>query len=65
VHMTRSKGVFEQVFPQDTIVPVPVYFSHYPSAGITEMLTPMVTHLERTTVALHEWIGILWYAVRY
>lgn len=64
-HMMRSKGVFEQVFPQDTIVPIPVNFTYYPSAGITETLTPMATHLERTTTALHEWIGVLWYAIRY
>jgi len=64
-HMMRSKDVFERVFPHDTIVPIPVYFTHYPSAGIKEMLTPTATHLERTTIALHEWIGILWYAIRY
>jgi uncharacterized SAM-binding protein YcdF (DUF218 family) len=64
-HMMRSRSVFERVFPQDTIVPIPVYFTHYPAAGVKEMLTPMVTHLERTTVALHEWIGVLWYAIRY
>ncbi len=64
-HMMRSKDVFERVFPQDTIVPIPVYFTYYPAIGIQERLTPRVAHLERTTVALHEWIGLLWYAVRY
>jgi len=64
-HMMRSKDVFERVFPQDTIVPIPVCFTHRPAIGIQERLTPRVAHLERTTVALHEWIGLLWYAVRY
>ncbi|HSV99182.1 MAG TPA: YdcF family protein [Sedimentisphaerales bacterium] len=64
-HMMRSKGVFERAFPQDTIVPIPVCFTHRPAVGIQERLTPRVAHLERTTVALHEWIGLLWYAVRY
>jgi len=64
-HMMRSKAVFERVFPQDSIVPIPVYFTYYPATRVQEKLTPMAIHLERTTVALHEWIGILWYAVRY
>jgi len=64
-HMMRSKWVFERVFARDTIVPVPVYFTYDPADRITKRITPSVSHIERTTVALHEWIGILWYAVRY
>ena len=64
-HMLRSKWVFEQVFPQDTIVPMPVYFTYDPAGWTAEKITPVVGHLERSTVALHEWLGILWYAVRY
>lgn len=64
-HMMRSKKVFEQVFPRDTIVPIPVYFTYNPATRITSKITPRVSHLEKSTTALHEWIGILWYAVRY
>lgn len=64
-HMMRSKWVFERVFPRDTIVPMPVYFTYDPPDRIAEKIAPSVSYLERTTVALHEWIGILWYAVRY
>ncbi|MEN6427654.1 MAG: YdcF family protein [Phycisphaerales bacterium] len=65
MHMMRSKRVFEQVFPQDTIVPLPVHFMYDPAPWITPKITPKVSHFEKSTMALHEWIGILWYAVRY
>ena len=64
-HMMRSKWVFERVFPRDTIVPLPVYFTYDLAPWTTAKITPKVGNLEKSTVALHEWIGILWYAVRY
>lgn len=64
-HMLRSKRVFARVFPRDAIVPIPVHFTYDPAGWTTEKITPMIRHLERSTVALHEWLGILWYAVRY
>lgn len=64
-HMMRSVWVFERVFPQDTIVPMPVYFTYDPSRSFGGRIRPSVGNLEKTTVALHEWIGILWYALRY
>lgn len=65
MHMVRSKRVFEQVFPRDTIVPLPVHFLYNPAPWIAPKITPRVGHLDKSTTALHEWIGILWYAVRY
>jgi len=65
VHVMRSKRVFEQVFPHDTIVPMPVHFMYNPDPRIVVNITPKVAHLEMSTMALHEWIGLLWYAVRY
>jgi uncharacterized SAM-binding protein YcdF (DUF218 family) len=65
MHMMRSKRVFEQVFPRDTIVPLPVYFTYDPAPWTVGKITPKAGHLERSTIALHEWIGVLWYAVRY
>ncbi len=64
-HMLRSKWVFERVFPGDTIVPMPVHFTYDPAGWTTEKITPTVVHLQESTTALHEWLGILWYAVRY
>lgn len=65
MHMMRSKWIFERMFPYDTIVPMPVYFTYDPACWTPEKITPTVGHLERSTMALHEWIGIAWYAVRY
>ncbi len=64
-HMMRSVWVFERVFPHDTIVPMPVYFTYDPSRSLQGRIRPSVGNLEKTTVALHEWIGVLWYALRY
>jgi uncharacterized SAM-binding protein YcdF (DUF218 family) len=64
-HMMRSVWVFERVFPRDTIVPMPVYFTYDPSRSFQGRIRPSVGNLEKTTVALHEWIGVLWYALRY
>ncbi|MGE5296634.1 MAG: YdcF family protein [Solirubrobacterales bacterium] len=64
-HMMRSVWVFKRVFPHDTIVPMPAYFTYDPSRSVRGKIAPSMGHLERTTVALHEWIGIAWYAVRY
>jgi uncharacterized SAM-binding protein YcdF (DUF218 family) len=64
-HMMRSKWVFERVFPRDTIVPMPVYFTFDPTDWLSRRMVPSVGNLDRSTVALHEWIGILWYVLRY
>ncbi|MBP7051381.1 MAG: YdcF family protein [Phycisphaerae bacterium] len=64
-HMMRSEKAFEQVFPRDTIVPLAVHFTYNPAPGLTAKITPKVSYLEKSTIALHEWLGILWYAVRY
>jgi len=65
IHMMRSKWVFEKVFPHDTIVPLPTYFTYDPADWMGARIIPGVGNLERSTAALHEWVGILWYAVRY
>lgn len=65
MHMMRSKWVFEQVFPHDTIVPLPAYFMYNPAPWGMGKITPRVGCLEKSTMALHEWIGVVWYALRY
>ena len=64
-HMLRAKWVFETVFPRDEIVPLPVYSKYNPADRIWTRFIPRVGHLDKSTMALHEWLGILWYAVRY
>jgi len=65
LHMSRAERVFKKVFPEDTIVPVPVGYLYGPPKGPLESMIPSVDALHLSTDALHEWIGMLWYAVRY
>jgi uncharacterized SAM-binding protein YcdF (DUF218 family) len=64
-HMPRSRKVFEAVFPHDRIVPIPVYFTYDPVGWSLENVIPSSGNLEKSCIALHEWIGLAWYAVRY
>lgn len=63
-HMRRSESVFHTIFPDDTVVPIPVYFEHGAAVGL-EHVVPTARALEESTRALHEWIGMAWYALRY
>lgn len=64
-HMWRAEKVFRKQFPDDTIIPVPVNYTCGPLLCGWKTFIPSVRALEKSTVALHEWIGILWYWVRY
>jgi uncharacterized SAM-binding protein YcdF (DUF218 family) len=65
IHMPRSKRTFQRQLPQHTIVPVPVHYLYDPNPWRLKNLRPSVIALKRSTDALHEWIGMIWYAVRY
>jgi uncharacterized SAM-binding protein YcdF (DUF218 family) len=64
VHMLRSHGVFCRQFPRDTIVPIPVYYMYDPARWSCGSFVPSVGNLDQSSMALHEWIGLLWYALR-
>jgi len=64
-HMLRAHRVFRKQFPEDIIVPVPVNYTYSPMVWAPRSFIPSVTALHESTVALHEWIGILWYSLRY
>ena len=64
-HMLRAERVFRKQFSQDTIIPVPVNHTYDPLPCSLGIFIPSATALENSTVALHEWIGILWYSLRY
>jgi len=64
-HMTRSERVFRQVFPGDTIVPIPVGYLYTPEKRFLKRMIPSALALETSTKAIHEWIGMLWYTIRY
>jgi uncharacterized SAM-binding protein YcdF (DUF218 family) len=63
-HMLRSERVFRKHFPADTIIPVPVNYTYSHRIRYPNGLIPSVQALLDSTVALHEWIGILWYSLR-
>jgi uncharacterized SAM-binding protein YcdF (DUF218 family) len=64
-HMRRSHAVFRGQFPHDTIVPIPVHSTYDPVGWSVESIIPSVNDLKRSAIALHEWIGLPWYALRY
>ena len=64
-HMWRSYAVFTKQFPHDTIVPIPVQYVYCPMGWRVQSFVPSIWNFEQSTLALHEWIGILWYALRY
>jgi len=65
VHMPRSHRVFVQQFPQDTVVPIPVYYTYDPRGWSVDTFTLSSGNLEQSNAALHEWIGLLWYSLRH
>ena len=65
IHMSRAERVFKKVYAKDTIVPIPVGFLYDPQVKFLESLVPSVRALELSTYAIHEWIGMLWYGIRY
>ena len=64
-HMPRSECVFRKVFPEDTIVPIPVGYLYNPENEFLKRMIPSARALQTSTEAVHEWVGMLWYKIRY
>ena len=64
VHLSRAEHAFKACFPRDVIVSIPANYLRVSESGV-KIIIPSAAHFERSTRSLHEWIGILWYAVRY
>lgn len=64
LHLPRAMAVFQKYFPDKVIVPLPVGTSGWPSYRSVNMV-PSIDAFSQSTAALHEWIGIVWYYVRY
>ena len=60
-HMLRAENVFKRQFPDDIIVPIPRNYLYNPVRLSVKIFVPSVEALRRSTVALQEWIGLLWY----
>jgi len=65
LHMPRAEQVLRQVFASDTIVPIPVGYLYTPKTRYLDSIIPSARALQTSTEALHEWIGMLWYTIRY
>lgn len=65
LHMPRSVKVFRRQFPNDTIVPVPMNSIYSPDWDSLRSYIPSSESLAKSNDAIHEWIGMVWYAVRY
>jgi uncharacterized SAM-binding protein YcdF (DUF218 family) len=65
IHMRRSYQVFVAQFPGDTVVPIPVCYAYNPTGWTAHAFVPSSGNLEQSNNALHEWIGLLWYALRH
>jgi len=65
LHMLRSEKSFRKKFSADAIVPIPVNYTYTPVKYNLESFIPSSETFTGSTYALHEWIGIAWYAIRY
>ena len=65
LHMPRSVKVFREKFPNDTIVPVPVNYLYSLDWSNPRCYIPSADTLANSHYALHEWIGMVWYVIRY
>jgi uncharacterized SAM-binding protein YcdF (DUF218 family) len=65
LHMPRSVKVFRQLFPSNRIVALPVNHLFSPDWGDLRNYIPSSNTLKKSNDAIHEWIGMVWYAIRY
>jgi uncharacterized SAM-binding protein YcdF (DUF218 family) len=65
LHMLRSERTFKKQFPDDIIVPIPVNYVYSPYWYDAEDFVPSVGTLSKSNAAIHEWIGLVYYLIRY
>ncbi len=65
IHMPRSVRVFQEHFPDAVVVPLPVNHLYSPTWNRIRSYVPSSGNLKDSNDALHEWIGMVWYAIRY
>jgi len=65
LHILRSEKAFRKQFPNDTIVPIPVNYIYSPDQHNLGSFVPSADAFATSNYALHEWIGIIWYFMRY
>jgi uncharacterized SAM-binding protein YcdF (DUF218 family) len=65
LHMLRSEMTFKKQFPDDIIVPVPVNYIYSPEWYFPRHWIPSAKTFLNSSYAIHEWIGIVYYSIRY
>lgn len=65
LHMLRSEKTFKKQFPNDTIVPIPVNYIYSPDWYYLKGFVPSTNTLLKSNYAIHEWIGIVYYSIKY
>jgi len=60
-HMPRAKRVFEQA--GFTVIPAPTGFHTVGMKGIMNFI-PQANYLNLSNIAIREWVGMGWYAMR-
>jgi uncharacterized SAM-binding protein YcdF (DUF218 family) len=65
LHMLRSEKTFKKQFSNDTIVPIPVNYTFFPKWYYPRYWIPSASTLLKSNNAIHEWIGIVYYSIRY
>lgn len=65
LHMSRAVQAFSKKNPENRIVPIPVSYIYSPLKYSFENLIPDFDAFSASSYAIHEWIGMLWYWVRY
>lgn len=61
LHMRRSVQSFQEVFPKENIVPIPVGYLYSPMKFSLESFIPRAGAFAISTCAIHELIGMIWY----
>ncbi len=62
IHMQRAKRVFEQMGFE--VIPAPTIFLSTTRTSAADFL-PQAYWLQKSSYALHEWLGQVWYALRH
>jgi uncharacterized SAM-binding protein YcdF (DUF218 family) len=61
-HMPRAELAFRR--QGLTVVPAPCAFRHKEFTGELEQFVPSPQAMQRNELALHEWMGLIWYRLR-
>ena len=65
LHMFRTQIAFRKKFSEDMLVPLPVNYAFLPRNKSFKNLIPSAGAFSTSSYAIHEWIGTVWYLIRY